>query len=48
MAMTASTSDYAMLWSCVAALGLVAVGFFALVSCAERTILSIYAPEQLA
>lgn len=48
MAMTASTSDYNMLWSCVAALGLVAAAFFAAVALVERAVLARYAPEQLA
>lgn len=48
MAMTASTSDYAMLWSCVAGLGAVAALFFAAVTWCERAVLARYAPEQLA
>ena len=48
MARTASTSNYNMLWSCVAVLAIVAVIFYALVAAVERAILSIYASEQVA
>lgn len=47
MAMTASTSNYNMLWSCVAALAIVAVLFYAAVAMLERIVLSIYASEQV-
>ncbi|MEE4187871.1 MAG: ABC transporter permease subunit [Roseobacter sp.] len=47
MAMTASTSDYNMLWSCVAALATVAVAFYAAIAALERSVLRIYASEQL-
>ena len=47
MAMTSSTSNYNMLWSCVAALAVVAVGFYALVAALERAVLRIYASEQV-
>lgn len=47
MAMTASTSDYNMLWSCVAVLAIVAVGFYALVAALGRAVLRIYASEQV-
>ncbi len=47
MALTASTSNYAMLWSCVAVLAVMAVTFYAAVSALERTILRIYASEQV-
>ncbi|MEO0504140.1 MAG: ABC transporter permease subunit, partial [Pseudomonadota bacterium] len=47
MAMTASTSDYNMLWSCVAILAVVAVVFYALVAALERAVLRVYASEQL-
>lgn len=47
MAMTASTSDYNMLWSCVAVLAVAAVVFYSLVAALERAVLRIYASEQL-
>jgi ABC-type nitrate/sulfonate/bicarbonate transport system permease component len=47
MALTASTSNYNMLWSCVAALTLVSVAGHGLVALAERAVLARYAPEQL-
>ncbi|APX14125.1 ABC transporter permease [Tateyamaria omphalii] len=47
MAMTASTSNYNMLWSCVAVLALVAVAVYALVATLERAVLRIYASEQV-
>lgn len=46
MALTASTSNYSMLWSCVAALALVAVVAYLAVARVERYVLSIYASEQ--
>ena len=48
MAMTASTSDYNMLWSCVAVLGAVAMAFYVLVGMCEQAVLRRYAPEQVA
>ena len=48
MAMTASTSNYNMLWSCVAVLALAAVTFYAVVAALERVVLRIYASEQVA
>ncbi|MEX0279127.1 MAG: ABC transporter permease [Ruegeria sp.] len=48
MALTASTSDYNMLWSCVVLLCLVAVGAYAMVAWCEKRVLRIYASEQLA
>ncbi|WP_372574993.1 ABC transporter permease [Ruegeria jejuensis] len=47
MAMTASTSNYNMLWSCVAVLAVVAVAVYAAVAALERAVLHIYASEQL-
>jgi len=47
MALTASTSNYAMLWSCVVALTLVSVAGHGLVALAERAALARVAPEQL-
>ncbi|MEM6387269.1 MAG: ABC transporter permease subunit [Pseudomonadota bacterium] len=47
MALTASTSDYNMLWSCVASLGVVAMVLYGLVGLCERAVLRRYAPEQL-
>ncbi|MEL6464030.1 MAG: ABC transporter permease subunit [Pseudomonadota bacterium] len=47
MAMTASTSNYSMLWSCVAAVAVVAVAFYTLVATLERAVLRIYASEQV-
>ncbi|WP_299747553.1 ABC transporter permease subunit [uncultured Tateyamaria sp.] len=47
MAMTASTSNYNMLWACVAVLAVVAVGFYALVAALERAVLRTYASEQV-
>lgn len=48
MALTASTSDYNMLWSCVAALAVCAAAIYGFVGLCERAVLSRYAPEQLA
>lgn len=48
MALTASTSDYNMLWSCVTALAAVAMVTYGLVGLCERAVLRRYAPEQLA
>ncbi|WP_223274946.1 ABC transporter permease [Tateyamaria sp. syn59] len=47
MAMTASTSDYNMLWSCVAVLALVATAAYGMVAMMERAVLRIYASEQV-
>ncbi|MEL6452362.1 MAG: ABC transporter permease subunit [Pseudomonadota bacterium] len=47
MAMTASTSNYNMLWSCVAVLALVATAFYAAVAALERVVLRMYAREQV-
>lgn len=47
MATTASTSNYNMLWSCVALLAVVAVVFYAAVAALERAVLRAYAPEQV-
>lgn len=47
MALSASTSDYNMLWSTVAALTLVATAAHAVVGAVERMVFSRYAPEQL-
>lgn len=47
MAMTASTSNYNMLWACVAVLAVVAVAAYALVAAIERYVLRIYASEQV-
>lgn len=47
MALTASTSDYNLLWSCVVVLSATAVAVYALVAWVERCVLAIYAGEQL-
>ncbi|KIC44933.1 ABC transporter permease subunit [Tateyamaria sp. ANG-S1] len=47
MAMTASTSNYNMLWSCVAVIALAASAIYACVAMIERRILRVYASEQL-
>lgn len=47
MAMTASTSNYNMLWSCVAVLAVVASLAYAAIAAAVRAILRIYASEQV-
>lgn len=47
MALTASTSNYNMLWSCVVVLLLAAVIGYALVAWMERTVLRVYASEQV-
>ena len=47
MALTSSTSDYNMLWSCVVVLCLVAVVSYAFVTWCEKKVLGIYANEQL-
>lgn len=48
MALTASTSDYGMLWSAVVLLTLVSVAGYVLVSLVERRALERFAPEQVA
>ncbi|SEW32301.1 ABC-type nitrate/sulfonate/bicarbonate transport system, permease component [Cognatiyoonia koreensis] len=47
MALTASTSNYNMLWSCVVVLSLAAVTGYGLITWIERAVLGIYASEQL-
>lgn len=47
MALTASTSNYAMLWSCVVVLAVVAVTIYAGVAALERAVLRVYASEQV-
>ncbi|MBT0956557.1 ABC transporter permease subunit [Alphaproteobacteria bacterium KMM 3653] len=47
MALTSSTSNYNMLWSCVAILTLVSVTGYMLVAMLERRVLSHFAPEQV-
>lgn len=47
MALTASTSNYNMLWSCVVVLTLVSVVLYGLVALAERFALLRFAPEQV-
>lgn len=47
MALTATTSDYNMLWSCVAVLSLVAVAGYLLVEALETAVLTVYAKEQM-
>lgn len=47
MALTASTSNYNMLWSCVVVLSLSAVIGYAMVAWVERAVLGVYAREQL-
>jgi len=48
MALSASTSNYNMLWSAVLALTCLSVAGHALVSVVERAVIARYAPEQLA
>ncbi len=48
MALTASTSAYAMLWSAVALLSVTAAMGYVAVEAVERAVLRIYGPEQLA
>ncbi len=48
MALTASTSNYLMLWSAIVLLALAASVAYALVSLLERRILQVFASEQLA
>jgi len=47
MALTASTSNYNMLWSCVVVLSLAAVIGYALVAWCEQVVLRTYASEQV-
>ncbi len=47
MALTASTSNYNMLWSCVALLSVAAVAAYALIAGIERLVLRVYATEQV-
>ena len=47
MALTASTSNYNMLWSSVVVLSLAAVIGYALVAWIERAVLRVYASEQV-
>lgn len=47
MALTASTSNYAMLWSCVAVFAVVVVTIYAGVAALERGVLRVYASEQV-
>ncbi len=47
MALTASTSDYNMLWSIITVLTAIAVMAHALVARAEKAVFARYAPEQL-
>lgn len=48
MALSASVSDYAMLWLTVVAVTLVSGTFHAAVAAAERRVLAVFAPEQMA
>jgi ABC-type nitrate/sulfonate/bicarbonate transport system permease component len=48
MAMSASLSDYDMLWSAVVVVSVVSALLYAAVGALERRVLSVYAPEQLA
>ncbi|MEM6635081.1 MAG: ABC transporter permease subunit [Pseudomonadota bacterium] len=47
MALTASTSNYNMLWSCVVLLCVVSAGSYAVLSFCERALLRVYASEQV-
>ena len=47
MALSASVSDYDMLWSAVVLVTLISAMGHAAIAAAERRILSIYAPEQM-
>ncbi|MCY4336332.1 MAG: ABC transporter permease subunit [Litoreibacter sp.] len=47
MALTATTSDYNMLWSCIVVITLAAVLFYAAIVVLERAVLRIYASEQV-
>lgn len=48
MALSASLSDYDMLWSSVVVVSVLSALGYALVGAVERRVLSVYAPEQLA
>ncbi|MEX5727774.1 sulfonate transport system permease protein [Rhodovulum iodosum] len=48
MALSASVSDYGMLWSALVLLALLSCAGYAAVAAAERRVLSVYASEQLA
>ena len=47
MALTSTTSNYNMLWSSIVAITLAALVMYALVTRVERTVLRIYASEQV-
>lgn len=47
MALTSTTSDYNMLWSCIVAITLAAVAIYAIVVRLEGAVLRIYASEQV-
>lgn len=47
MALTASTSDYNMLWSAVVVLALIAMVFYLAVEVVEQKVLAVYASEQV-
>jgi len=47
MALTASTSNYNMLWSCVVLLSVAAVAGYAFIAVIERVVLRVYAAEQV-
>ncbi|MEM6739155.1 MAG: ABC transporter permease subunit [Pseudomonadota bacterium] len=48
MALSASLSNYGMLWSCVVLVAVLSALGYAAVGAAERRVLALYAPEQLA
>jgi ABC-type nitrate/sulfonate/bicarbonate transport system permease component len=48
MAMSASLSDYDMLWSAVVIVSVLSALAYAAVGSLERRVLGVYAPEQLA
>ena len=47
MALTATTSNYNMLWSAIVALSIVAVAGYAAIAAIERVVLRIYASDQV-
>jgi ABC-type nitrate/sulfonate/bicarbonate transport system permease component len=47
MALTATTSNYNMLWAATAALSLIAVAGYGIVAAVERAVLRVYASEQV-
>lgn len=47
MALTATTSNYNMLWSAIVALSVIAVAGYAAVAAIERSVLRVYASEQV-